>query len=69
MYDFISRINYKYIYESKDDMKNLYIIIDSEGNISTDNSHASNISIFNYELEDAIQLLNVDYKNYIKRYI
>ena len=67
--EFISRSNYKYIYESKDDMKNSYIIIDSEGNISTDNSHASNISIFNYELEDAIQLLNVDYKNYIKRYI
>ncbi len=66
---FLSRIDYKYIYENAEEMKHSYIIIDSEGNIATDNSHASNISIFNYELEDAIQLLNVDYKNYIKRYV
>ena len=66
---FINRINYDYIYESSDDMKQSYIIVDSEGNISTNNSHISNISIFTYELDEAIKLLNVDYKNYIKRYI
>lgn len=65
---FLSRINYSYIYESADEMKNSYIIIDSQGNISTNNSHISNISIFNYDLEEAINLLNVDYENYIKRY-
>lgn len=67
--EFISKIKYNYIYESREELKNSYVIIDSEGNISTNNSHISNISIFNYELEEAIKLLNVDYNNYIKRYI
>jgi len=66
---FLSRIDYKYIYENAEEMKHSYIIIDSEGNISTDNTHISNISIFDYDLEEAIKLLNIDYKNYIKRYI
>lgn len=66
---FLNKIDYEYIYESSNDMKQSYIIIDSEGNISTNNSHVSNISVFTYELEEAIKLLNVDYKNYIKRYI
>ena len=66
---FLSRIDYKYIYENAEEMKHSYIIIDSEGNISTDNTHISNISIFDYDLEETIKLLNVDYKNYIKRYI
>jgi radical S-adenosyl methionine domain-containing protein 2 len=66
---FLNKINYDYIYESSEDMKQSYIIVDSEGNISTNNSHISNISIFTYELDEAIKLLNVDYKNYIKRYI
>ena len=50
-------------------MKNSYIIIDSQGNISTNNAHISDISIFDYDLEEAINLLNIDYANYIKRYI
>lgn len=50
-------------------MKKSYVIIDSQGNISTNNSHVSNISIFDYDLEEAIKLLNIDYENYIKRYI
>ncbi len=66
---FLSRIKYEYIYESKDDMRNSYIVIDSTGNISTNNSHASNISILNYDFEVAIKMLNIDYNNYIKRYI
>lgn len=57
------------VYESSDEMKNSYIIIDSQGNISTNNAHISNISIFDYDLEEAINLLNIDYANYIKRYI
>ena len=66
---FLKKIDYEYIYESSSDMKQSYIIIDSEGNISTNNSHISNISVFTYDLDEAIKLLNVDYKNYIKRYI
>lgn len=66
---FLSRIEYKYIYESADEMKKSYVIIDSQGNISTNNSHTSIISIFDYDLEEAIKLLNIDYENYIKRYI
>lgn len=66
---FLSKIDYDYIFESADEMKNSYIIIDSQGNISTNNAHMSNISIFEYDLDEAINLLNVDYTNYIKRYI
>lgn len=66
---FLSKINYEYIYESKDNLKNSYLIIDSLGNISTNNSHSSNISIFDYELENAINLLDINYQDYIKRYI
>ena len=66
---FLSKIKFDHIYESSDEMKNSYIIIDSQGNISTNNAHISNISIFDYDLEEAINLLNIDYTNYIKRYI
>ena len=66
---FLSKIKFDHIYESSDEMKNSYIIIDSQGNISTNNAHISNISIFDYDLEEAINLLNIDYANYIKRYI
>lgn len=68
---FLSKIKFDHIYESSDEMKNSYIIIDSQGNISTNNAHThiSNISIFDYDLEEAINLLNIDYANYIKRYI
>ena len=66
---FLSKIQYDYIYENADEMKNSYIIIDSMGNISTNNSHISNLSIFDYDLEEAIKLLNIDYNNYIRRYI
>lgn len=66
---FLSKINYDYIYESAEEMKSSYIIIDSKGNISTDNLHSSKISIFDYELNDAINMLNINYQNYIKRYV
>ena len=66
---FLSKIKFDHIYESSDEMKNSYIIIDSQGNISRNNAHISNISIFDYDLEEAINLLNIDYTNYIKRYI
>lgn len=69
---FLSKINYdrkRIIFESADEMKNSYIIIDSQGNISTNNSHTSNFSIFDFDLKEAINLLNVDYLNYNKRYI
>lgn len=66
---FLSKIKFDHMYESSDEMKNSYIIIDSQGNISTNNAHISDISIFDYDLEEAINLLNIDYANYIKRYI
>lgn len=67
--EFESKIQYPHIFESSDEMGNSYIIVDSQGNISTNNSHLSNISIFDYEIEEAIKMLNIDYENYIKRYI
>ena len=66
---FLSKINYDYIFESSDDMNKSYIIIDSLGSISTNNGHTSKISIFDYDLQEAIESIEVDYENYIKRYI
>ncbi len=66
---FISKIKYDHVYESKEDMEKSYIIIDSLGNIGTNNSHLSNISVFDYDLAEAISMLDVDYVNYIKRYV
>jgi len=67
--NFLSKLNYKYVYEDNQVLRNSYLIIDSKGNISTDNSHSSSISIFDYDLDEAIDKLNIDYNNYIKRYI
>lgn len=66
---FLERLNYNYIYESAESMKKSYIIIDSKGNLSTNNLHLNGASILCHEISDIISTLNVDYENYIKRYI
>ncbi len=66
---FLEKINYNYIYESADSMKESYIIIDSQGNLSTNNLHLNNASVLCHEITDIISNLNIDYENYIKRYI
>lgn len=66
---FLDKINYDYVYERGEDMKKSYVIIDSLGNISTNNGHISQISIFDYNLQEAVEKIEVDYDNYIKRYI
>ncbi|MBP5446282.1 MAG: viperin family antiviral radical SAM protein [Acholeplasmatales bacterium] len=66
---FLKRINYKYVYESSKDMEKSYVIIDSLGNVSTNNFHNSNISIFDYSLQEAIDILEINYMDYLKRYI
>lgn len=67
--EFINRIKYPFIFESSEEMKESYIIIDSNGNISTDNMHISSISIFDYDIDEAITTLNINYQNYLKRYL
>ena len=65
---FISKINYKCVVEKEKELKSSYLIIDSKGNISTNNSHKSNKSIFKYDLNKAIKLLEINNKTYQKRY-
>lgn len=66
---FLENINYDYVYESDEEMKNSYLIIDSKGNLSTNNLHLNNISIFDYDIDEVIDRININYENYIKRYI
>ncbi len=66
---FLERLNYKYVYESANRMKESYIIIDSKGNLSTNNLHLNGASILCHEITDMISTLHVDNQNYHKRYI
>lgn len=56
------------VYESSKDMDNSYIIIDSKGNLSTDNFHESSLSILDCEVDEAIKTICIDKDKYEKRY-
>ena len=66
---FIKKVTYKCLVEKAEDLKDSYLIIDSQGNISTSNSHKSDMSILKYDLDKAIDLLKINKKKYQKRYI
>lgn len=57
------------VFESADELNKSYVIIDSSGCLSTNNLHQSKFSVFENDIADIIDRLDVDYKNYLKRYI
>lgn len=56
------------IFESSKEMKDSYLIIDSSGNLSTNNLHQSNLSILDNDINTLIKEVNINYLNYCKRY-
>lgn len=56
-------------FESANEMKDSYVIIDSKGNISTNNLHVSNLSAIDNDIDLLIKEIGVSYINYIKRYL
>ena len=66
---FLSRMSYKYIFESACEIQNSYLIIDSKGNLTTNNLHSTNLSVLTYDIEEIISNIRINYLNYIKRYI
>lgn len=67
---FIDKHNsYISAFESTDEIKDSYVIIDSKGNISTNNLHISNLSAIDNDIDLLIKEIGVSYINYIKRYL
>ena len=66
--NFLSKINYKYIFEKADEIQNSYLIVDSKGNLATNNLHSTKLSVLKYDIEEIISCLEINYINYLKRY-
>ena len=52
--------------ESSEEMKKSYLIVDSSGNLSCDNMHQSSYSVFENEISDILEMLNIN-ENYFER--
>ena len=50
------------------EMDKSYIIVDSKGNLSTNNYHINNYSLIDNSIEKILEVLEIDDINYLKRY-
>ena len=56
------------VIETEDELKQSYLIVDSKGNVSCDNLHISNYSIFENNISDILNKIELDKIVYNKRY-
>jgi hypothetical protein len=61
-------IIFKPIIETKEQIENSYIIIDSKGCVSTDNRHKSEVSLLENTFEECLNKCDIDYTKFKQRY-
>lgn len=60
--------DYISVKETSQELKKSYLIVDSKGNLTYNNSHNSTYSIFDYKVSDILVYLNLDKEVFEKRY-
>lgn len=60
--------SYITVVESSKEMEKSYLIIDSKGNLTTNNSHDITYSIFDYKISDILYKLKINELDFAKRY-